>query len=271
MSMSSSLPPRGTGLPASAHESHGIVTPEAVVLDFETAGVGSRIAAAFVDGIVRFGLLLVMLLAGGALGAATSDLLPSWVGVTIIILAGALLSLGYPVLFEAFWNGRTPGKAALGLRVVTVEGAPIRLRHAAIRGAIGVVELLACSGALAAVVVFLTGRHQRLGDLAAGTLVLRERSAANVPTAVRFNAPPGAEAYVETLDVSSLNTDQYLAVRSYLVRAPTLTGAARHQLAEQLATGIARQVPTAPVEGLTAEGFLLCIATAYQHRFSDPG
>ena len=89
---------------------------------------------------------------------------------------------GYPTVMETLWRGRTIGKIALGLRVVTVEGAPVRFRHAAIRATLGLVDFLLTSGAGAVVSVLMTHRSQRLGDLVAGTVVLRERTGLRAPS-----------------------------------------------------------------------------------------
>jgi uncharacterized RDD family membrane protein YckC len=106
---------------------------------------------------------------------------PDWLGIALVLLLVFALQFGYPVGFETLWRGRTPGKAAMGLRVVTVEGAPVRFRHAATRAAIGLLELTGTAGAIAVIASLSSARGQRLGDLAAGTLVIRERRARGRP------------------------------------------------------------------------------------------
>ena len=176
----------------------------------------------------------------------------------------------YPAAFETLWRGRTPGKALLGLRVVTVEGGPIRFRHAAIRAILGAFDKYLGSGLVGVVAVLLTRRNQRMGDLVAGTIVLRERSGARAPSAVRFTAPPGLEAYVASLDVARLGHEDYGTVRSFLLRAPSLSPAARAHLASQLAGPIAARLSAAPPAGLPAEVFLVCVAAAHQQRNAAP-
>ncbi len=80
----------------------------------------------------------------------------------------------------------------MGLRVVTREGAPVQFRHAAIRAALGLIDFYLAFGGVAVISALVTREHQRLGDLVAGTLVLRERTGARAPTAVRFAVPAGA-------------------------------------------------------------------------------
>ncbi|MDQ3974174.1 MAG: RDD family protein, partial [Actinomycetota bacterium] len=191
------------------HAPGGIVTPEAVRLDLETAGLGSRTAAALIDLTIQFSALYALGLAGALIAASVGPGLPGWLGVTLVLLLVFALLFGYPLALETLWRGRTIGKAALGLRVVTVEGAPVRFRHAFARAALGLVDFYATFGAAAVLSVLLSRRNQRLGDLVAGTVVLRERSAQRAPTSVRFAVPPGAESYAATVDPAGLTVDDY--------------------------------------------------------------
>ena len=125
------------------------------------------------DLLVQFGLFLALAL---LVSLTTSSGFSDTAGIVLVIVGAFLIVLGYPALCETFWNGKTVGKAALGLRVRTTEGAPIRFRHAAIRAALGLVDFFVTYGLAATLSVLLTKDSQRLGDLAAGTLVLRERA-----------------------------------------------------------------------------------------------
>ena len=169
-----------------------MVTPEAVALKFRTANLGSRILAYLLDMVIVVLGILVGLLAVALIGQASDVVVPDWVALTIVLVLLPGWWLGYFIAFETLWRGRTPGKAALGLRVVTKEGAPVRFR-AAIRSLLGIVDFLVMGGFFAVVFILLTRDNQRLGDLVAGTLVLRERSALAAPAPVNF-APPGLEA-----------------------------------------------------------------------------
>ena len=245
----------------------GVVTPEAVVLDFESAGVGSRSAAAAIDLIIRSVVLTLISIASAILSGVTSDF-PTWFFITLFTLVTFFITAGYSIAFETLLHGRTPGKAALGLRVITTEGSPIRFRHAAIRGFLGLLEIAGTFGVVAAVTIFASKRNQRLGDLVAGTIVLRERRAEHQPVATHFQPPPGTEDYAFTLDASRLSTDEYLTLRSFLTRATQLAPAARQGLAEQLGRQFARRMATEPPHWMPAEVFLICVASAYQRRFA---
>ncbi|MGH8884975.1 MAG: RDD family protein [Egibacteraceae bacterium] len=244
-----------------------VVTPEAVPLEFEAAHIGSRFVALLVDALIQWALFFVLFVAGGLLGSAGAlDAVPEWLGITLVILLFFGVVWGYPVGMETFWRGRTLGKAAMGLRVVTVEGAPIGFRHAAIRAAVGLVDFQLTFGFAAVLSAVASKRHQRLGDLAAGTLVVRERTGAGEPTAVTFTVPPGAEAYAATLDVSGLRARDYATIRQLLLRVPDLDPPSRAVLATDLATSVARRIHHDPPPDASAELFLRCVAARYQQR-----
>lgn len=249
-------------------ERYGIVTPEAVVLEFETAGMASRMLAALVDSVIQLIVLLGIILA--SLGLTRAGIEAGGLGNAFLYLVLFLLLFAYPAGFETLWRGRTPGKVALGLRVVTVEGGPIRFRHASIRAILGLVDKYVFSAVPGVLALLLTRRNQRLGDLVAGTIVLRERSGARTPQAVAFAAPRGLEAYVAALDVSALDRADYVTVRSFLLRAPSLAPAARDALARQVATPLLARLHTTPPPGLPPEVWLVCVAAAHQQRHAPP-
>src|SRR6266540_4485051 len=127
-----------------------MVTPEAVALEFRTANIGSRILAYFLDQLIVTAGVFVLLFAVALTGNVAGSDLPEWTGLALVLVLLPSWFFGYFIAFETLWRGRTPGKAALGLRVVTREGAPVRFRHAAIRAALGIVEILFSFGAIAA-------------------------------------------------------------------------------------------------------------------------
>jgi uncharacterized RDD family membrane protein YckC len=243
-----------------------MVTPEAVPLEFQTANVGSRILAYVIDMAVVVAGIFAGLFAVALLGQATDVVVPDWVAITIVLVLLPSWWLGYFIAFETLWRGRTPGKAALGLRVVTTEGAPVRFRHAAIRSLLGIVDIAIASGFFAVMFILLTRDNQRLGDLVAGTLVLRERSGLAAPAPVSFAAPAGLEAYTATLDTSRLTIEEYQAVRTYLLRAASLPPGPRAALALQLADPLVARLRPPPPAGITPEQFLRCVGAAHQQR-----
>jgi uncharacterized RDD family membrane protein YckC len=248
-----------------------IITPEAVVLDFERAGAPSRVIAVSIDALA-LALTLALLL---------------WASITVfgetIEGAGAALlatftSLGMVIIwfcaFETLWRGRTPGKAVMGLRVISADGTSIRFQQAFLRAAMTLVDFfLVPVGFIAVVAVLLSPRDQRLGDMAAGTLVVRERSASTFVAPVWFAPPMGWEGYARSLDVAALDDRTYGLVRSYLLRVFDLNGGARDHLAVRIGNPVAVQIGHQPPPYVHPHLFLTCVAAAWQlaHGGVGPG
>jgi uncharacterized RDD family membrane protein YckC len=162
-----------------------IETPEQVDLRFPIAGIGSRFLALLTDSVIQgfaiafifFCFFLVILSSSRKLsaGAATPDTAAKWL-LAGMILFYFLLHWGYYSLFEAFWNGQTPGKRLLKIRVIKDSGRQITLFEALARNLIRIIDMLP-SFYLIGVITMLCNREQkRLGDLVAGTIVVHERS-----------------------------------------------------------------------------------------------
>jgi uncharacterized RDD family membrane protein YckC len=244
----------------------GIVTPEAVLLRFETAGVPSRALAKALDAGIGVGIVAALFLAVSTVVHIDDTT------AAILAIVGSMLALFvYPALTEVRF-GRTVGKAAAGLRVVTVEGGPLRARHAIIRAALQVVDIvLVPIGVIAVLSTLLSPLDQRFGDRVAGTLVLRSRAGVDDARALAFPPLPGYEAYVAALDVTGVTAAQYEVLRSYLTRVSTLEPDARFHLAERLAGPLSRAMGHAVPAGLHPELFCACVAAAYQQRHGGPG
>jgi uncharacterized RDD family membrane protein YckC len=242
----------------------GIVTPEAVELDLPPAGIATRLLAKVIDlacqGVLLWlGLMAIFLTFGsGPFGGE---------GGTAVRVAGILWTffvfLGAPILSEALWVGRTPGKAILGLRAVTLDGGPIQPRHSTVRGVFQLVDVYIPTGLVPAM---LSPRSQRFGDLAAGTFVLNERTGTTRSQPIAFFPPVGWESYVGVLDIGRVGEQQYRLVRSFLLRVTELDAGARLHLAGRLAGQLRPLVSPAPPPELTPELFLHCVVSAYQYR-----
>ena len=235
----------------------GIVTPECVVLEFRTAGLATRSLAKLID-LLLMALMSVAVVLLALLGASTLGETAAVVVVSIGLFVTLLL---VPAMVETRWNGVTPGKGALGLRVITVEGGPISFRHALVRGLLQLGELP--TGA-AMLVALSTPRSQRLGDLAAGTFVISERAALHNTVPVAFFPPPGLETYCASLDTSAVSSAQFLLVRNFLLRVADLDPQVRLALATRFADALRVTCSTQPPPSVTAEMFLICVASSYQ-------
>jgi uncharacterized RDD family membrane protein YckC len=250
---------------AASAAGRGIVTPEAVFLEFETAGIPSRALARVVD------LLVSLVAASFVLGFASIGISTESAAIVLILIVTFLAVFGYPAAAETVSKGRTVGKAALGLRVVTVEGAPVRFRHAAIRSALQLVDfVLVPVGVIATLSALPSPLDQRLGDRIAGTMVIRDRSGAREAAPVAFPPLPGFESYVAALDVTGLTAGQYEVLRSYLTRVDSLTTSARAALAEQLSAAVEAATRQRRAPSVHPEHHLASVAAAYQRRHGGP-
>jgi hypothetical protein len=179
----------------------------------------------------------------------------------------SVLFFAYPIVAELRMQGRTFGRRALGLRVVTNEGGPIRARHAVVRSLFQLIDLPFGIGVLVGV---LTPRTQRFGDLAAGTFVVREPKQTAATSSVVFPSPPGYVDYIGRLDVATLTTAQYELLRSFLLRVFEFDPVTRARLAERLARPLARQLRHTPPPMVGPEMFIVCVVAAYQRRHGTP-
>ncbi len=239
----------------------GVVTGDAVVLGLQPARLPSRALAVLVDlAVVWAAYLLVMI----GLAVATASL--DEAAVTAVSIAAFLLVLvGAPIAVETLSHGRSLGKMACGLRVVRDDGGPIRFRHALVRGAMGVVEILMTLGVVACVASLVSERGRRLGDVFAGTLVVRERMPAARVRPVP-PPPPWLVGRFAGLDLSAVPEALWLEVRQYLTRARELDPAVGRQLAERLAGELVVRTGTPPPAGVPAEAYLAGVVAERQAR-----
>ncbi|MDQ4070461.1 MAG: RDD family protein [Actinomycetota bacterium] len=221
-----------------------VATPEGVTLEVTLAGVGSRFAAGLVDQLLRLAVIgalaLLVGFAGAEVGTSGGVLLGS------VLVASFLVQFGYDVLFETLASGRTPGKRWTGLRVVKMGGGPVGFVASAVRNLLRIVDSLPGVYLVGILSILFTRNNQRLGDLAAGTLVVRERRQATA-----LPQPPPAtvpEPDAALWDVSAVTAEEVATVRRFLDRRATLTGEARERLAADMATRLRPKVVGPPRE-----------------------
>ena len=226
------------------------------------AGLGSRLVAALLDTFIMGGIVLALWLVGAAAGAGQGD--GGGFVAAILIVISFLVLFGYDVAFETLASGRTPGKRATGLRVVRLGGGPPGFLTAAVRNLLRLVDILPGFYAVGAVTILASERNQRLGDHAAGTLVVRERRApagAHIPMAADWSGADRLAAW----DVSAITPYELVTVRRFLERRHDLQPAARARLAAELADRLRPKVLGAP-PGSTPEQFLEDLASAKASR-----
>jgi uncharacterized RDD family membrane protein YckC len=203
-----------------------IGTPERVALSFQVAELGTRFYALLIDtiiqGFLQIGLAIAiafMFAALSGLGGGAGD---RWLVVALYVIT-FLIQFGYFILIEWRSNGQTPGKAIMGLRVVKQDGSPFTLADSFTRNLIRVFEFLPLFYALGALVMLFGNRSQRLGDLAARTLVVNDRGNISATSLYFLGAhaaplPPGAWQSA----LRRLTATDVARAEALLARAPQL-------------------------------------------------
>lgn len=227
-----------------------VATPERVAFAYETAGLGSRFVAQLIDVLLLAGLLLAITLLGIGIGMLTD----SRAGLLFVLLIGFAVLWGYFMVGEAVWSGQTLGKRLLRLRVVGVSGEPISAMQAIIRNLVRLVDFLPSYYLVGVIVMFVTQRSQRLGDLAAGTMVVKERGAvslrqllartaeAQAPTTPTPAPTPPAAAAARHWG-ARLPPDLRRFVAAYAQRRTVLPEERRRQLAESVEVALIEVMP----------------------------
>lgn len=216
-------------------------TPERVDLQVDLAGIGSRALACLVDTVLIGTAIATLVLLSFALGV---ELRP--VVAVVALLVGFAIYWFYHAAFEALWHGQTPGKRLLGLRVQRVGGYPIGWSEALIRNLLRVVDGQFAYG-VGVMTMLLTQRHQRLGDLAAGTVVVRERAQGLVDLE-RLGYGMSAATEFAAGAAPVLESAEYEVLRDFLARRLEIEPVVRAGLEARIAETLRRR--------LTARGAL---------------
>ena len=239
-----------------------LITGDAVALDLPAAGLGTRLLSGLIDVIVVMALLIVTLFVFMTAAPATDEAL-AWAAY---IAATASVLLVFPTVVETLTRGRSLGKLALGLRAVRDDGGAISFHHAFVRALIGVVEIYATSGAVAFLTAMIHPRGKRLGDIAAGTYVIRVRVPLRPPAPIQM--PPGLAVWASRADVATIPVGLSLAVRRFLSgEVGTYTDPVRrHALADRLATHMQTYVAPGPPPGTPPEAYLAAVLATRRDR-----
>jgi uncharacterized RDD family membrane protein YckC len=238
-----------------ASEKLTIETPEQIALEFPLAGVGSRFLAVAIDTLIQAALGVALFLVWIAVLATFVATVGNEAGVwtlAIAVLAGFVVLYGYFAVFEILWQGQTPGKRIIGLRVIGADGRPLTAYQALLRNLLRLVDQLPGLYGIGIVSVLFSSRNQRLGDLAAGTVVIHERhsmppvSPLLVPRAAAASAgaPPPRTGSVRA---RRLTDGEVALIERFLQRRRDLDVDTRERTGREIAQRVRHRL------GLTAE------------------
>jgi uncharacterized RDD family membrane protein YckC len=254
-------------------ETLDIQTPENVAFGYQVAGIGSRFLASILDTslivLLQVVVLVLLIVIVNALdGTVFAEGGSAWV-IAILGLIAAVFYWGYYVFFEMLWNGQSPGKRWVGLRVIRVDGTPITLSESLIRNLARLVDFLPAAYGIGIVTMFIDKQSRRLGDLAAGTLVVQDHAFINIQDlSVKrtVHLRPWANISVEGFPIDRLSNNDLTLIEDFLQRRDQLTH--RDQLAVQILNTLHQRVglPLPALSRYEAEDTLAAILQAAQNR-----
>jgi uncharacterized RDD family membrane protein YckC len=235
-----------------------MVTGDAVVLDVQIAQLPVRALSAFIDLTVVF----IAYIVGIVMWAATLTDLDSALSAAVLIIFTVLAVLGYPIIFETATRGRSLGKMALGLRVVSDDGGPERFRQALFRALAGFIEIWTFAGGPAVICSLLSPKGKRIGDVFAGTMVISERAPRLSPPP---SMPPSMAWWASSLQLSGLSAETAERARQFLSRATQLDPGVRDQMAFRIYSEVVAQISPPPPPAAPPQ-LVLAAVLAERHR-----
>lgn len=256
-------------------ETLDIQTPENIAFDYQIAGIGSRFLATLLDtilvGLLQLVLILVLVLILKAYdGNIFAGQLSAWV-IAIFGLVTAVFYWGYYVFFEMLWNGQSPGKRWVGLRVIRSDGTPITLSESLIRNLARLVDFLPAAYGIGIITMFIDKQSRRLGDLAAGTLVVQDHApisiqSLSVKRTVNLGMRGLTNVSLEGFPIERLTNNDLNLIEDFLLRRDQLTH--RESLAIQILTGLHQRLglPAPMISRIEAEDTLAAILAAAQSQ-----
>ena len=241
-----------------------IATPEGVDIDLTLAGIGSRFIASLIDTLIKLVVYIgfFIFLFGGTSLLGGRDL--SSLGAAAFWVVSFLVWFAYDVFFETLSSGRTPGKRLTGLRVVRIGGRPVGFVASSIRNMVRIVDILPGFYLVGMISAVATRLNQRLGDLAAGTVVVREKRVAVESAEDPRSVPTPVLPSLESWDVAAVTAEELTTIRRFLERRGELAPHARDHLARELAGRLQGKVVGAPP--MAPEAFLEYVSAAKARR-----
>lgn len=241
---------------------YSIVTPEKVAVEFRLAGIGSRIFAAFLDAVV----MVILLMSGAFLSTAIMPA-SAGMGILLFLLVVLFVVAGYSILLESVWNGQTVGKKLMGIRVRMADGSPVTLGAAAVRSVLRLGDLLLpVLMAIDIILLFLSPRAQRLGDIAANTIVVHERR--NVDAVPLSSGLSDFEHPLEGLvgDLRGMTAEEYLAIKTLCDRYPELPAIVQTRLTRDVWQPVANRYSIPTYAGVHPVYLMEAVVMKYARR-----
>jgi uncharacterized RDD family membrane protein YckC len=239
-----------------------IATPEGVEVSLTLAGAASRFVSAIVDILIQTAVLVGVAIVLGIAGSA--GLGGGGVAVFLWAVISFLVIFTYDIFFEVLNSGRTPGKRLNGLRVVRLQGHPVGFLTSSVRNLLRIIDFLPSAYLLGAIVILATRKNQRIGDVVAGTLVVRDRPG-STPALPRLAARVPEERPYASWDTSRITAEELATVRQFLERRDEIEWGARTQLAQTLSDRLRPKITGVPAE-LRGERFLEALVVAKTTR-----
>lgn len=261
-----------------------IETPENISFQYDVAGLGSRFLAILIDSLVQgavYALLIFAFAISSAAAAGTSTRLPSDLGNVLavaILIVIFLIQFGYFIVFEIALNGQTPGKRLIGLRVIKENGYPLAVLDSIVRNIVRVIDFFPFAYGVGVIAMFTNARAKRLGDYAAGTIVVQVREQVKLsdlakPSSTQIT-PATAEADVagEMPGIENLRESDIEMIESFFRRRTELRNA--EGIAVTIARAIAARMGVSasrPLnDGMEADNFLRGVVAAYRQPKAYP-
>lgn len=248
-------------------ERHLVATPESISFSYDIAGIGSRFMAAFVDFLAYFVIAIGMSILYGQIDQRIAD--PALSSALEAVYIGFTFALywAYYIVFELVWGGQSPGKRLVGLRVIRIDGAPAAPGQIVIRNIMRLVDLFPGFYMTGLVTMFLNSQSRRLGDFAAGTLVVREGRTVSLAELSRSTGPAirlseQAAADAATLPIHRLDRERRNLAREFIARRSNMPPRQRAAVAVQIAGSVAQQLDMPQPADPAAAEYLIELAAA---------
>lgn len=264
-----------------------VQTPEQIEFEYELAGLGSRLLAFLFDGMIRLlmNLILVMLffvvliiggiIQGGASSAfqKISEFFDKSSRFPLLLFAIIwfvmwLINTGYYIFFETVWSGQTPGKKLLNIRVIREGGYPVGFYEALLRNLLRIIDIIPTNYLVGALCVFISPKEKRVGDYAAGTIVIKEK-VDRIPEGMFKESKPDSdlkELRGVLPNIVNVKPEEYNMIVGFLERREEMDSSYRRHMGQVLTDSLAKKLDFKVPDGLSHEEFLERFAEIYRRE-----